>query len=79
MKRYIKREYIKKLEILSGVPIHKSCICHCLSHAFGICNFQHSEICNNCEELFQYFNLIKSKISEEFYKSLNGYLKKLIS
>jgi len=76
----MRREYVKKLEITSlGIPVHKSCICHCLRHSFGICNLQHSEICDNCEDLFQFFDLIKNHVNEELYESLDDYLKKLIS
>lgn len=54
----MRREYVKKLEITSlGIPIHKPCICHCLGYSFGICNLQHPEICDNCEELFHFFDL----------------------
>ena len=58
----MRREYIKDLKITpSGIPVHKSCICHCLGHSFGICNLQHSEIsCDGCEELFHFFDLIKN-------------------
>jgi hypothetical protein len=80
LRRYIRREYVKKLEITSlGVPVHKSCICHCLRHSFGICNLQHSEICDNCEDLFQLFDLIKKHVNEELHESLDDYLEKLIS
>lgn len=76
----MRREYIKGLEITPlGIPVHKPCICHCLRHSFGICNLQHLEICNNCEELFHFFDLIKNNIIEELHESLNDYLKKLIS
>ena len=76
----MRREYIKGLEITSsGIPVHKSCICHCLRYSFGICNIQHSEICNNCEELFDFLDLIKKNINEELHESLDDYLKKLIS
>ncbi|CAB4410646.1 unnamed protein product [Rhizophagus irregularis] len=65
LRRYMRREYIKDLKITSsGIPAHKSCICHCLSHSFGICNLQHFEICNDCIELFQFFDLIKNQISQ---------------
>jgi len=77
----MRREYVKKLEITSlGIPVHKSCICHCLKYSFGICNLQHSEICNNCEELFNFFDLVKTHISDdELHEVLDDYLKKLIS
>jgi len=81
LRRYMRREYIKNLEITSsGIPVHKSCICHCLKYSFGICNLQHSEICNNCEELFNFFDLVKTHISDdELHEVLDDYLKKLIS
>ena len=78
----MRRKYIKGLEITSsGISVHKPCICHCLRHSFGICNTQHSEICNNCEELFHFFDLIKNNVNEELHESLalDDYLKKLIS
>ena len=76
----MRREYIKELEMTpSGIPVHKPCICHCLRHSFGICNLQHSEICNSCEELFHFFDLIKINVNEELHESLDDYLKKLIS
>jgi hypothetical protein len=76
----MRREYIKKLEMTpSGIPVHKPCICHCLSHSFEVCNLQHLEICNNCEELFHFFDLIKINVNEELHESLDDYLKKLIS
>uniref|UniRef100_U9UH23 Uncharacterized protein n=1 Tax=Rhizophagus irregularis (strain DAOM 181602 / DAOM 197198 / MUCL 43194) TaxID=747089 RepID=U9UH23_RHIID len=80
LRRYMRREYIKDLKITSsGIPAHKSCICHCLSHSFGICNLQHFEICNDCVELFQFFDLIKNQVDEELHELLDDYLKKLIS
>ena len=80
LRRYIRHEYIKGLEITSsGSPVHKSCICHCLRYSFGVCNIQHSEICNNCKELFQFFDLIKNNVNEELHELLDNYLKKLIS
>ncbi|CAB4492779.1 unnamed protein product [Rhizophagus irregularis] len=64
LRRYMRREYIKNLKITSsGILAHKSCICHCLSHSFGICNLQHFEICNDCVELFQFFDLIKNQVN----------------
>ncbi|GES75262.1 hypothetical protein GLOIN_2v1834394 [Rhizophagus clarus] len=81
LRRYMRREYIKDLKITSsGTPVHKSCICHCLRHSFGICNLQHPEICNSCEELFYFFDLIKTYVvDEELHELLDDYLKKLIS
>ncbi|CAB4421215.1 unnamed protein product [Rhizophagus irregularis] len=80
LRRYMRREYIKDLKITSsGTPAHKSCICHCLSHSFGICNLQHFEICNSCVELFHFFDLIKNHVDGELHELLDDYLKKLIS
>ncbi|GBB95099.1 hypothetical protein RclHR1_24780001 [Rhizophagus clarus] len=79
LRRYMRREYIKDLKITSsGTPVHKSCICHYLSHSFGICNLQHFKICNDCVELFHFFDLIKNYVDGELYELLDDYLKKLI-
>ena len=76
----MRREYVKNLDITSlGIPIHKPCICHCLRYSFGICNLQHLEICDNCERLFHFFDLIKNNVNRELHESLDDYLKKLIS
>src|SRR5581483_4121073 len=76
----MRHEYIKDLKITSsGTPVHKSCICHCLSHSFGICNLQHFEICNDCVELFHFFDLIKNHVDGELHELLDDHLKKLIS
>ncbi|GES95587.1 hypothetical protein GLOIN_2v326913 [Rhizophagus clarus] len=66
LKKYMRCEYIKDLKITSsGTSVHKSCIYHCLKYSFGICNLQHPEIYNNCEELFHFFDLIKTYVVDK--------------
>ncbi|RHZ49143.1 hypothetical protein Glove_529g24 [Diversispora epigaea] len=80
LRRYIRRDYNKNLKItFAGIPIHEPCICHCFRHALGICNHQHTIICNKCKDLFDFFDQLKSYINEELYETLENYMKKLFS
>ncbi|RHZ54903.1 hypothetical protein Glove_421g102 [Diversispora epigaea] len=80
LRRYIRREYIKKLKIIfTGIPKHESCICHCLKYAFGTCNIQHIIICNTCKNIFDFFDQIKNFVNVEIHETLDDYMKKLIS
>jgi hypothetical protein len=63
----------------TGIPIHESCICHCLEYAFGTCNIQHTIICNTCKNIFDFFGQIKNFVNVEIHETLDDYMKKLIS
>ncbi|RHZ82620.1 hypothetical protein Glove_107g3 [Diversispora epigaea] len=68
---YMRREYEKELLInLDGTTDHVSCINHCLLYAFGKCTLLHSKRCENCDQLFDFFNTIKDILPSEHYAVL---------
>ncbi|RHZ68621.1 hypothetical protein Glove_294g79 [Diversispora epigaea] len=80
IRRYMRRDYSKNLQVSSsGVAQHSSYISHCLKFAFGSCNLPHTEVCNNCENLFLFLKNLKTYLPSEFHESLNNYKRKLIS
>ena len=80
MRRYIRREYPKELEVTAtGIAVHNSCISHCIRHAFGDCNLDHPVTCSKCESLFSFFQELKAAISEEYFEVLDEYQQKLIA
>ena len=80
MRRYIRREYSKELEVTAaGNVIHNPCISHCIRHAFGDCNLNHPVTCSKCEGFFSFFEELKSSISEEYSEVLDEYQQKLVA
>lgn len=79
LRRYIRRDYSKELEILSnGIAIHNSCISHCIRYAFGVCNLNHPVTCIKCESLFYFFDKLKSELNEQYSEILDEHRQKLI-
>ena len=62
-----------------GDAIHVLCISHCLRHAFGNCNQDHPNICQNCENLFEFFEKLRNNLDVMHYQTLEEYQKQLIS
>ena len=62
-----------------GDAIHIPCISHCLRHAFGDCNQDHPNICQNCENLFEFFEKLQNNLDVMHYQALEEYQKQLIS
>jgi hypothetical protein len=80
LRRYIRREYSKELEVTTaGIAVHNSCISHCIRHAFGDCNLDHPVTCSKCESFFSFFQELKAVISEEHFEVLDEYQQKLIA
>jgi len=80
LRRYIRREYSKELEVTAGgIAVHNSCISHCIRHAFGDCDLNHPVTCSKCESIFGFFEELKAAISEEHSETLDEYQQKLIA
>ncbi|CAG8772134.1 15166_t:CDS:1, partial [Gigaspora rosea] len=80
LRRYIRREFSKKLNIIAnGIAFHNPCISHCVLFAFGACNLLHSEICEQCEDILQFFEQLKVALNGEHDEILNKYKQKLIA
>ncbi|RGB34409.1 hypothetical protein C1646_760611 [Rhizophagus diaphanus] len=76
---YLKRSYEQKFTISeNGTTRHDPCINHCLLYAFGTCDKLHTQICNECQKLFTFFNDPKEIISLASLADLKIYEKKLI-
>ncbi|RHZ76216.1 hypothetical protein Glove_200g7 [Diversispora epigaea] len=71
---------IKQLQIDDlGNAIYNSCISHCLQYAFGNCNQSHPEICQNCENLLDFFAKLHNYLDVIHYQTLEEYQKQLHS
>jgi hypothetical protein len=46
-----------------GFTSHSTCINHCLLYAFGECNESHTYICNECQEIFRFFQDLKDSLN----------------
>ena len=64
---------------MDGIGLHNKCISHCIRHAFGDCNLDHPDTCDNCESLFSFFDQLKEQLESEFNDMLDNYQIKLIS
>src|SRR5215204_6010398 len=56
---------------------HDLCINHCLLYAFGECNASHTHACDKCQEIFLFFEELKSKLNTcllEFQNRLLYYI-----
>jgi hypothetical protein len=77
---YIQCQYSKSLTITAdGVAIHNKCISHCIRYAFGDCELDHPDTCNNCENLFSFFDQLKKELGPKFSNTLDEYQTKLIA
>ncbi|CAG8762197.1 8171_t:CDS:1, partial [Funneliformis caledonium] len=47
--------------------------------AFGYCNIDHPDTCDNCKSLFSFFDQLKEQLGSEFNDMLDNYQIKLIS
>ena len=82
LKRFLKRDYKQHFHITShGTTFHDTCINHCLLYAFGQYNESHTRTCNDCQTLFQFFDILiaNTNISdheelEDLYDHLLYYL-----
>ena len=54
-----------------GKTAHDPYINHCLLFAFDTCNEQHTHICPDCNELFQFFIDIKENTSNDIYEEIH--------
>ena len=60
------KDFAKGLDInLSGYANHSACISHYLSYAFGECNLNHPDICENCESLFLFFDTLQKNLEND--------------
>jgi hypothetical protein len=79
LRRYLRRDFAKELNIdLSGCAKHSRCISHCLPHAFGECNLDHPDTCNNCESLLLFFDTLQKNLEKEEQEKLPDYQNRLI-
>jgi hypothetical protein len=59
LKRFLKRDYEQHFHVTPhGTTFHDTCINHCLLYAFGQCNESHTRTCNDCQTLFQFFDIL---------------------
>ncbi len=76
LKRYLHKDFAKQLQIDAiGNAIHIPCVSHCLRYAFSDYNQNHSEICQNCKSLFEFFKKLQNNLDEIHYQSFEEYQK----
>ena len=49
---------------------HNSCINHCLLYAFGECNASHTYACDECQEIFQFFQYLKVNLDPSYHEEI---------
>ena len=75
----MRREYEKELSInLNGTTDHVTCINHCLQYAFGECTQSHSMHCKECDQLFDFFNIMKEILPFKYHSILDENKEKLV-
>src|SRR5260363_89274 len=80
LQQYLRKDYAKTLLVTKqGVPIHNSCISHCLAHALGNCNYSHPNICKECENLFEFFDQLQKKLDIKQHEFLIDYQNRLVA
>ncbi|CAJ0843966.1 2348_t:CDS:10 [Entrophospora sp. SA101] len=63
LRRHMKLNYEKEIKIeTDGQPHHDPCISHCLLYAFGICEENHANTCQNCDEFWILFENLQDTI-----------------
>jgi len=63
LQRYLKKEYEEHLVVTDrGITFHDPCINHCLLYAFGECDVLHTYTCNKCQEVFKFFEDLKTNL-----------------
>ena len=70
--RYIlKRGYETHLSVNdNGRASHDTCINHCLLYAFGKCNASHTYTCDECQEIFQFFQDLKVNLDSSYHEEI---------
>ncbi|RHZ48652.1 hypothetical protein Glove_543g12 [Diversispora epigaea] len=79
LKRYLKKEYEEHLIVTDrGISLHNLCINHCLQYAFNECNTSHPHVCIECQELFQFFQNLKTNLEQSCHEEVQEYYNKIL-
>lgn len=79
IQRYLKKEYEEHLVVTDhGTTFHNKCINHCLLYAFGECNATHTHACNNCQEVFQFFQYLKTNLNISYHEEIQEYQNRIL-
>ncbi|RHZ51818.1 hypothetical protein Glove_469g42 [Diversispora epigaea] len=79
LKRYLKKEYEEHLIVTDrGISLHNPCINHCLQYAFNECNASHPHVCIECQELFQFFQNLKTNLEQSCHEEVQEYYNKIL-
>ncbi|CAJ0645786.1 5929_t:CDS:2 [Entrophospora sp. SA101] len=71
LRRHMKLNYEKEIKIeTDGQPHHDPCISHCLLYAFGICEENHANTCQNCDEFWILFENLQDTIEAMYINSI---------
>ncbi|RGB33245.1 hypothetical protein C1646_761906 [Rhizophagus diaphanus] len=75
----LQREYEEHLVVTDrGVISYDPCINHCLLYAFGECNASHTCICNGCQEVFQFFQDLKTNLNSTYHEEIQEYQDRIL-
>src|SRR5260363_467170 len=81
LRRYLRKDFATNLKVSpTGIALYSPCISYFLQHVFSNCHLDHPEICENCGNLFIFFDELKanSDDDDELYKSLIEHQNQLI-
>jgi len=61
-----------------GITSHNPCINHCLLYAFSECDTPHTYICNECQEIFQFFQDLKVSLDISYHEEIQEFQDRIL-
>ena len=76
---HLKCEFENELVINENSTIsHSDTINYCLLYAFGECNASHTCVCNECQEVFQFFQDLKNNLNSSYHEEIQEYQDRIL-